>query len=216
MHRLVQATASVRLHEGVGIISLRQRDHPHRSLLPQQLHAGLERRFLPGLVAVVQQEDVLRVAREQQCLTFSQRGAEARHGLRRAREVAANHVHVAFDHQRLIVLPQRILCPVQSIQQLALPEDRRVRRVQVFRLARPHQATAETDGMTGGIIDGEHHAVAETCTRLRLVLALHEQARIQQLLLVVAQRAELRAQQVRISWRVAHLETIAGHAIEAT
>ena len=55
-----ERVGAVGLDESVRILTLGQRYHTHRCSLPQQLVARAERRLEPGLVAVVEEKDVLR------------------------------------------------------------------------------------------------------------------------------------------------------------
>ena len=60
----VHRRATMVANERVRILVLRQGDHTHRRLVPEQLQTGAEGRLLPGLIAVVEQEDFGRIAYE--------------------------------------------------------------------------------------------------------------------------------------------------------
>ena len=71
----------------------------------------------------------------------------------------------------------RLLRPVQPVEQVSLREDLRLRRVEILRLAVAEHAAAESDDVPARIGDREHEPVAEARPRLRPVLAHHEQSR---------------------------------------
>ena len=95
--------------------------------MPQQLVSGAERGLEPGLVAVVDQEHVLRVARDQRRLVGRERGTEWRDDFLDAGDDEPDEVEVSLDQQHAIGLPDRIARPVQAVQHPALGESDRLR-----------------------------------------------------------------------------------------
>ncbi len=98
-----------------------------------------------------------------------------------ARLVQAHDVHVALDNHETPERGARQPDLVQAIELLALVEQRRLRRIQVFRLAALEHPAAETQHAAARIADRKHDAVAEAvipglAPRTRCV-ALDDQSR---------------------------------------
>src|SRR6185437_14673233 len=67
-----------------------------------------------------------------------------------------------------------------AIERAALGEERRLGRVEIFRLAVADDTAAEGDDATAAITDREHHAVAEIVERRAAVVRLMDEARFDQ------------------------------------
>jgi hypothetical protein len=141
----LETTRAVRAHEGVGVLALRQGDDLHRCALPEKLVAGSERRLQAGLVRVVQQIDVARVSPDELRLILGEGGAHRCDGRFDSRADEAQDIEVSLDHEHALVAPRRLLGPVEPIEQTALAEDRRLRRVEVLGLPRAEQPATEAD-----------------------------------------------------------------------
>ena len=73
-------------------------------------------------------------------------------------------------------------CAVMVEEQRAFVEERRLRRIEVFRLrARVHRAAAEGDDPAGAVVDREHHPVAEPVVRDGDPIAVDEESRLDHL-----------------------------------
>ena len=90
-----------------------------------------------------------------------------------------HHVHVAFHHQHPARLANRLARLVQAIQLLTFFEQGSFRRIEVFGLALPQHAAAETDHRAALVEDGKHDAVAEAVVALA-AFALDHQPRLHQ------------------------------------
>ena len=108
----------------------------HRHAGRQQHVAGAERRLQPGLIAVVEEEHVLRVFADDGGLLLGQRGAQRRDDLGDSGKHQPNRVEVAFDDDQSVRLANRLFRPVEPVQQVPLGEDLRLGRVEIFRLGR--------------------------------------------------------------------------------
>ena len=114
---------------------------------------------LPGLVAVVGQNDLIGVFGEDVRVLLRQGRAERRDGAVEPVLVQRDGVHIALGQNDapLLALAGNIECE----QILAFIENDRLGRVQVFRRGIVHHAAAEADDIVPDIDDGEHEPVAK-------------------------------------------------------
>jgi hypothetical protein len=80
----------------------------------------------------------------------------------RRRSGQGDDVHVAFGDDGGVGFAQGLAGLRQAEQLAPFFEERRLRRVQVFRLALVDDAAAEGDDLALGVDDRDHQAVAET------------------------------------------------------
>lgn len=90
-------------------------------------------------------------------------GAAGRDGGRDAGQVAGHDVRVALDDDRAARLRDLLLGEVDAVEDLGLPVDRRLGRVQVLRavVVLAQAAGAEADDLAADVADGPHEAAAE-------------------------------------------------------
>ena len=150
---------------------------------------------------------------EQLDLRLGKAGAAARDHVRDARARHRDRVHVSFDENRDIALPDRFFRAVEVIEEVALRIDRRLGRIHVFRHVVAHRATAECDHFAGIVRDREHDAAAEAIVETPALIARKESGDFEQRLGIL--RLELAQQRVAGRWRPSEAESLHGFAIEA-
>ena len=144
--------------------------------LAKQRVAGAKRRLEAGLVAVVEEKHVLRVFANERRLLLGERGSHRRDDFGDSREHQTNYVEVPFDDDEPVRLANRLLRPIQPVEQLPLGKDLGFGRVEILRLAVAEHPTAEADDVAGSVEDREHQAIAKARPRLRAVFANDQQA----------------------------------------
>ena len=153
------------------------------------------RRAPPGRIAVEGEHHVVGEAQELAHVLRRAGGAQRRHRVAEAQLRQRHHVHVAFHHQRAAGLADGAARLVQAVELLALVEQRRLRRVQVFGLAAVQHPAAKADHLALDVADREHDAVAEAVVAARLVaVPLDDQPALHQpRVLVVAEHGRQEA-----------------------
>ena len=102
------------------------------------------------------------------------------------------------------------------VERRAFVKERRLRRIEIFRLrVLFERAAAEGDDAPAQIGDREHHAVAEAVERHRNVVAGNQQARLDHVLDRNAVRAEMLLQREALARRIAEAELELRRRIEA-
>src|SRR6185369_4807930 len=117
-------------------------------------------------------------------------------------------VEVALDDEHALVAPRRLSRPVQSVEQPALAEDRRLGRVQILRLSGPEQPSAEADDTAGDVVDREHEPPAKARARLDPFVRHDDEAGRDHPLLLEAEGREISAQQPDLAWRESESDAI--------
>ncbi len=85
-------------------------------------------------------------------------------------------IDIAFDGDHRALLMRGLARIVMIVEQRAFVKERRLRRVQIFRLrVLFERAAAEGDDAAGAIADREHHAIAETIVRNRDIVAADQE-----------------------------------------
>ena len=154
-------------------------------------------RILSGIVRIVADNDVFGIARQQPRLFLGQRRAERRHCTVKARLMQGDDIHIALSEQKIVAFC--LFCDVHRKQIAALVEDHRLGRVEIFRLAVVHHASAKGDDITADVDDREHHTVSELVIVCTLRTA-HNQSGRKQFLLGVSlcrHRVEQRVEGIR-------------------
>ena len=129
------------------------------------------------VVAVEAEDELARHAEEAIQVLGRRRRAERRDGVRNARLRETHDVHVAFDDQQPLDLPERLSRLVESVELAPLVEERRLRRVEVLRFALVEDAAAEGNRPAARVADREHHAVAEPVVETGFALPLRSMTR---------------------------------------
>ena len=115
-----------------------------------------------GTIAIETEIHIGGIAEQGFGVVAGRRGAERRHGLGDTVLMQGDHVHIAFDNQQPRDLLVRLAHLPHAEQFAALVEQRRLGRVQIFRIVfRRQHASAESNGATASIEDRKHHPIAE-------------------------------------------------------
>ena len=171
--------AAARAHEIIGIVPFGQAGE-------LQALAGLDQRqgqidgaiggAPPGGIAVEAERRLVRHLPEQNELVGGERGAERRHRRLEAGSHHGDHVDIALDRDHRRALVRGGARGGDVVERPALVEERRLRRVQVFRLrVLLERASAEGDDAAAQIGDRKHHAIAEAVVGHRDVVAGNQQ-----------------------------------------
>ena len=166
-------------HERVGVVLGRQEQELDAARVAGVRQGRLQRAAggtAAGRVTVEAEDDAVGESQQFLDVLRGARGAQRRHRIREAELREGHHVHVALDHQCVAALAQRLAGFVQAIELAALDEHRRLRRVEVFRLADVEHPAAEADHLALYRADREHDAIAKAVVALlvRAVVALHD------------------------------------------
>ena len=113
----------------------------------------------PGVIVVVAEHKLLRVAAEKPRLLDRQRRSHRRHGIVEARLMERHDVEVSLAEDD--VRPLRLFREVQPVEHTPLAVGQRLGRVHVFRLGLVEHAAAEADNVAPHIDHREHEPVAE-------------------------------------------------------
>ena len=170
--------APLLLDERVGIFAARQLDYVDvEAFAYQQLRAALGG-GLAGAVGVVAEHGLRGEASQHLCLLRRQRRAAGRNHRKAARLVHLREVEIALDDQREVAFAQVALRQVEAVERAALRIDRRLGRVQVFRLLIGFErAAAEGDHRAGVARDRNHQAIAKPIDLAAIVAARDQAAR---------------------------------------
>ena len=215
---LLEGLGAVLADEGVRIVLGRQEEESEAAgvadMRQHRLHRAC-RRPPPGRIAVEAEDQVLGEAQQLGHMVGGAGGAQRRHRVAHAELRQRDHVHVAFGDQDEAALADRRARLEQAVELAALQEDRRLGRVQVFRLALVQHPPAEADDLALGVADREHDAVAEAVVAALLagLVLQDDQAGLDQLGVVVF--AEGAGQAVPARRRIAQAEArgdLAGQA----
>ena len=123
----LERRGAMRVDERVWILTVWQGHHTNRDPLREQQVTCPKRGLLPSSIAVVEQEDVFRLTRDHRRLFFGERGAERCDHRLDPGEHEAHDIEVALDQQQSLVPTNRMASPVETVQQPALRERRRIR-----------------------------------------------------------------------------------------
>ena len=129
------AWPSLRTIESGSSPSGRNRKHRLASVAHARQHRfdRAPRGLASGAIAVEAEIDVRALAKQNLGVIACRRRAERRDGLRHAELVQADHVHVAFDDDQARNLLMRLAHLPEAEQFAALVEQRRLRRIEIFR-----------------------------------------------------------------------------------
>ena len=106
---------------------------PRLQVGKREMH-GAKCRLQPRLVAVEAEDRLVRHLPEHAELVFGQRRAERRDRRLEAGGDAGDHVDIALDDDDVPALPRSGARGLAVVEDVALVEERRLRRVQIFRL----------------------------------------------------------------------------------
>ncbi len=168
-------------YQAVRVLALGEEQRNALAVLQVRQHRlqGAPGRLAAGLVAVETEQDARYQAEQALDVFLAGRRAEGRHRVADALLGQGDDIHVALDHHDLVEVA--ILLPglVESVEFLALVEDRSLRGVQVLRLVVAKHPAAEGDDPPAAVADREHHAIAEAVVALAGVAVLHQQAGVE-------------------------------------
>ena len=174
--------AAARTDEIVGILAGRQLDEAQGALGAdegQGAQCRPDRRLLAGAVAVEAEDRRGIEAPHPFELCFGHRGAVGRDRFRDPGAVERDHIHVALDHDQPFRGAAGGRGAIDVVEGAALVEERRIGRVEVFRLARAEDPPAERDDPAARIADRDHQPAAEAVVALTL-LGLNQHAGLDQ------------------------------------
>ena len=118
---------------------------------------------LTGGVRVEGQHDAAAETLEQAQLAFGQRGAHRRDDVLEAGLVQGDHVHVALDDDRLVSRADGLARPIQAVEQAALAEENRIRRVEELgHIVGIEDARPEAGHAALLVADGNHYSMSES------------------------------------------------------
>src|SRR5262245_12358737 len=119
------------------------------------------------------------VALQQGRLIVGETGAEGRDDLLEAGERQPQHVELSLHEDRALRLAGRVPRDVQVVQQLPLMENRRLRRVQVFRLAFTEYSPTKCNHSRPEIMNRKQQTPPKA-RNLRAIISFNDQSRLQQ------------------------------------
>ena len=120
------------------------------------------RRRLPGRVGIVIDDNAAAEAAEQLDLHFREARTTAGHDVADPHPSHGDRIHIAFDENRRVGRPNRLLGMIQVIEHATLHVDRCLRRIQVLGEIVPERPPAECDHFAGFVGDREHNAPTKT------------------------------------------------------
>jgi len=129
--------AAGRAQQIVGILALRQHRELQALARPKPRHGQIHRAVggtHAGIVAVKAEHRLLCHVPQQTELVAGERGAERRDCCREVRRRHGDHVDIAFDRNYLCAVMRCLARGGNVVERCAFVEERRLRRVQVFRL----------------------------------------------------------------------------------
>ena len=153
------------MQHAVDVVVVREKDDAAREPSGEQHFAGAEGGLAARVVAVEHELEVGAEAGEPLYLFRGERRAEHAHGLRVAVLVQGDDVHVPFGENDALLHRDGGPCLKQAEQMFALLVDGRIAAVDVLGVVllrkRRNDASAEGDGLSRQVADGEHEPVAE-------------------------------------------------------
>ena len=117
---------------------------------------------LTGLVAVIDQHDLLGVAGHQGGLLLGQTGAQRGDGIVKSELVQGHHIHIALHQDQVIFFC--FLSKIEAKKVLSLVENNGFRGIQILGriIILLDDPAAKADHIAPDIDDGEHEPVPET------------------------------------------------------
>ena len=142
-------------------MAVRQRKVPHVHATREEQRKRLVRGGEAGRVAVVCDDHRRGLSREEVGLRGRERRPHRGDRIRGARALARDAVEIALDEQNGVFPADCLFRAVEAIEELALREARRLRRIEVFRLIVSEGARAEAQDLAAPVADLDREAVAE-------------------------------------------------------
>ncbi len=168
-----------------------------------------ERRFQSWLVTVEAEDRLVGHLPEQAKLVFGQRRAKLSHARFEAGCDAGDHIDIALDDDHLSAPAQHRTRRMTVVENPALVEERRLRRVQIFGLRISRERSApKSDDAAAQIGNRKHHPVAEAIEGDGDVLARDQQSGLDHLLLRDASSSEMLFQGIPRSWGIPNAEAL--------
>ena len=193
-----------------GILAVGQRGEFQAFAGFEQRQRDIERAIggaAAGIVAVEAQDRLVVEPPHQRQLLCGERGAERRHGAFVSGHHHGDDVDIALDRDDAGAVVRRLAGGGDVVERRALVEERRLRRVEIFRrdffLQR---AAAEGDHPAAPIADRKHDAIAKPIIRHRNVFAADDQAGLDHVLDRDFGRAQMLLERVLLRRRIAKAE----------
>ena len=207
-HDFLERTAAAGADEIVGVLPFGQQREAQALAGREERQreiGGAECGLLSGAVTIEAEDRLVRHLPEQRELALGQRGAERRDGARKTRGDHGDDVDIAFDHDDRAAVMRGLSRGRVIVEIVALVEERRLRRIQVFcRNVLLQRAPAEGDDATAQIRDRKHHAIAEAIIGHGDVVAADQQAGLDHVFDRDALLAEMLLQREAFGRGVAH------------
>ena len=140
---LLDRFAAAGTHQIVGVLAVRQRGELEALARLDQRQRDVERaigRAAAGVVAVEAQDRLVGHPPHQRKLIGGERGAERRDGRLEARRRHGDHIDIALDRDHAPAVMRGLARRGDVVERRALVEERRLRRIEIFRLQRPFRA----------------------------------------------------------------------------
>ena len=165
LQSLFESVETFLANQRIGILAIGHEQEPGLATVAHARQHRFDRApgGLPaGAVAVEAEVDIGRIAEQDLGMVAGRCRAERCHGLGDAVLVQGDHVHVALDHEQARDLLVGVAHLPQAEQFATLVEQRRLRRVEVFRaVVLAHDSATKGDGPPAPVENRKHHAIAE-------------------------------------------------------
>ena len=195
----LRADEAARIHLEIRVVAERAAQGVHR---PQH-------RQLPRRVGIEGEDDARRQFLDEADLLLGERRAHRRDDIAVAELMRRQRIHIPLDDHHFLLLADGIRRAVDGVEQVALVEERGLRRIEVFRLLIVAQRPpAEAHHFALPVADREDEPATEAVVRAVAALALREQADGERVLQIVAPPAQVARQRLPFVRRVAELELL--------
>ena len=141
--------------------------------LRQRIFQRAPSRFPSRAVAVETEINTVRLTHQDFDVFRRRRRTQSRHAVAHAELRQRDHVHIAFDHQNPPCVFDRGTPFIQSVKVFPFIKQRRIRRIQIFRLRVIQHPAAETDDLPARIADRKHNPMTEAVVMPTLIVNHH-------------------------------------------
>ena len=180
-------------HKAVGVVLARQKQKLHAARVAGIGEGTVQRlagRAAAGRVAVEAEDHGVGEAEQLVHVIGCAGRAEGGDRIGEAPLRERHHVHIAFGHEHVAGVANRVAGLEQAVELTALVEDLGFGGIQVFGLVVAQHASAKANAFALDVADREHHAVAEAVVALVVLLIHdHQAAFLQQRVVVIGEHA---------------------------
>src|SRR6185437_16195952 len=156
--------------ERIGVLSLRKKEEADLAALErlgQCILQGAPGRGAPGAIAVECEYDLRNQPENAFQMLGRRRSAERRYGAGNVELMQPHDVDVSLDDEQPRKRCSALASLVEPVELAAFVKERRLRRVEVLRLALADHAAAERDDPAAAVADRKHDAIAEAVIEAR-------------------------------------------------